>query len=151
MKEILSPNCETCGVIDVLHLLVECVRNHNERNILFRQLNLNAGNMSTLHESAPCSDEAKALSKVSLEAHRFLIIAAKPGLRDHVGLTTPPRQPQQYPEGVIILDTKVTICPPGVANPEGATVECYTICFENRQFNWFRTFCEPPSQFIAAL
>jgi hypothetical protein len=63
MNKIQSQNCETCGVVEDMHHLLKCVRNRNERNILFRQLNLNAGNMSTFHEIlfAPCSGEAKAL------------------------------------------------------------------------------------------
>lgn len=46
MRKRDSPNCEVCGnVDDVSHLLLACVRNHNLRETLMCELNLNFMNI----------------------------------------------------------------------------------------------------------
>lgn len=43
MKKVDTPNCETCRVLDdVQHLLVDCVKYHNQRNSLIWKYNFDA-------------------------------------------------------------------------------------------------------------
>lgn len=50
MRKADSPNCEVCGQReDVYHLLVECVRNEAERNIIIRHLRINKTDLGILH------------------------------------------------------------------------------------------------------
>lgn len=62
MKKVASPNCETCGTVeDIQHLLLECVRNQAERDILLRTLKLKSINVGLFNSilAEPWSNEAK--------------------------------------------------------------------------------------------
>ncbi|XP_063395680.1 uncharacterized protein LOC134680480 [Cydia fagiglandana] len=64
MKKVPSPNCEACNVVeDVQHVLVECVRNEGNRQLLMKSLNLNRLDVGVFQSilAAPISEEAKEI------------------------------------------------------------------------------------------
>lgn len=64
MKKVDSPNCQTCNKLeDVQHLLMDCVRNKNERDSLLNELKLNILDVGIIQSilSSPKSNAAKKI------------------------------------------------------------------------------------------
>ena len=56
-------------------------------------------------------------------------------LRKHIRRTTTPRQPKQYPERIIILDTQIAVCPLCKTGPKTARVKRLAESFEKGDFD----------------
>lgn len=64
MGKVTSPNCETCDKPeDVYHVLVECVRNQAERQLVLQELNINVVDVGAFHQilAYPNTREARLL------------------------------------------------------------------------------------------